>query len=89
MASITPRDCFGRQGYFFEAVRAVLAIASLLLTVLVGITAIGAQTTTAQLARNRFYFNGTTADMKVVRNFLPQDTIEDGISIPPTGGGLL
>ena len=73
----------GVKDTFSRPLRAVLAIASLLLTVLVAITAVGAQGTTEYLAGNRFYFNGTTADMKVVRNFVPHDVIADQILSSP------
>jgi putative ABC transport system permease protein len=60
---------------FTRPLRTVLAIASLCLTVMVAITAVGAQATVDDLARNRVYFNGTSADMKVMRNFVPESII--------------
>ena len=73
----------GVKDTFSRPLRAVLAIASLLLTVLVAMTAIGAQTTTDHLARNRFYFNGTTADLRLVRNFVSQEMISAEILSRP------
>jgi putative ABC transport system permease protein len=73
----------GIKDTFSRPMRAVLAIASLLLTVLVAMTAVGALTTAQHLANNRFYFNGTTADMKVMRNFVPANLIEEQILTNP------
>ncbi|MGB2897542.1 MAG: FtsX-like permease family protein [Anaerolineales bacterium] len=69
----------GVKDTFSRPLRAVLAISSLFLTVLVAITAVGALTTTEYLANNRVYFNGTSADMKVIRNFVLPSIIEDEI----------
>jgi putative ABC transport system permease protein len=69
----------GIKDTFSRPLRAVLAISSLLLTVLVAMTAVGAQTTADFLANNRVYFNGTSADMKVMRNFVPESIIEEQI----------
>ncbi len=73
----------GVKDTFSRPLRSVLAIASLFLTVFVAMTAIGAETTAEYLASNRFYFNGTTADMKVVRNFVPQEIISAEILSRP------
>lgn len=80
---LPPVVVLGIKDTFSRPLRTTLAIASLLLTIMVAVTAVGAQTTTNQLARNRYYFNGTTADMKVVRNFIPQDLIESEILARP------
>ena len=69
----------GIKDTFSRPLRSVLAITSLLLTVLVAMTAVGAQNTADHLAKNRVYFNGTSADMKVVRNFVPHAIIKDEI----------
>jgi putative ABC transport system permease protein len=69
----------GVKDTFTRPLRAGLAIASLLLTVIVAITAVNAQATTDHLANNRVYFHGTSADMKVTRNFIPQEIIQDEI----------
>jgi putative ABC transport system permease protein len=73
----------GVKDTFSRPMRAVLAILSLLLTIMVAMTAVGALTTADYLANNRFYFNGTTADMKVMRNFVPTDIIEEQILSNP------
>lgn len=73
----------GVKDTFSRPLRAALAISSLLLTVLIAITAVGAQGTTNYLAGNRYYFNGTTADMKIARNFVPHAIIADGILSSP------
>jgi putative ABC transport system permease protein len=73
----------GIKDTFSRPLRAVLAITSLLLTVLVAMTAVGAQNTADHLAKNRVYFNGTSADMKVARNFVPHAIIEDEILDQP------
>ena len=80
---LPPVVVMGVKDTFSRPLRAVLAICSLLLTVLVAITAVGAQGTTDYLAGNRFYFNGTTADMKVTRNFVPPIIIADEILSSP------
>ena len=72
---LPPVFVLGVKDTFSRPLRATLAIASLLLTIMVAVTAVGAQTTTQKLANNKFYFNGTTADMKVVRNFVPHEMI--------------
>ncbi len=69
----------GLKDTFSRPLRAILAISSLFLTVLVAMTAVGAQTTADFLANNRVYFNGTSADMKVSRNFVPAAMIENEI----------
>jgi putative ABC transport system permease protein len=69
----------GVKDTFSRPLRAVLAITSLVLTVLIAITAVGAQTTTEYLSNNRVYSNGTSADMKVERNFLPHTMIQSDI----------
>jgi putative ABC transport system permease protein len=69
----------GVKDTFTRPLRAILAIASLLLTVLVAIIAVNAQTTADHLAKNRVYFHGTSADMKVMRNFVPQEIIQEEI----------
>ena len=73
----------GIKDTFSRPLRTVLAIFSLLLTVLVAMTAIGSQTTINFLANNRVYFNGTSADMKVMRNFVPAEFVEDQILSEP------
>jgi putative ABC transport system permease protein len=80
---LPPMAAMGVKDTFSRPLRAVLAIASLLLTVLVAMTAVGAQTTASYLADNRFYFNGTSADMKVMRNFVPATLIEEQIQSEP------
>ncbi|MEW5870744.1 MAG: FtsX-like permease family protein [Chloroflexota bacterium] len=69
----------GVKDTFSRPLRTILAVASLLLTILVAITAIGAQYTVLHLANNRVYLNGTSADMKVVRNFVPKTFIKSKI----------
>jgi putative ABC transport system permease protein len=80
---LPPVMVLGIKDTFSRPMRATLAIASLLLTVLVAVTAVGAWGTTNDLASNRYYFNGTTADMKVVRNFVPPDIIAAEILSDP------
>lgn len=80
---LPPVIVLGVKDTFSRPLRTFLAIASLLLSVIVAITAVGAQTTTEELADNRFYFNGTTADLKVARNFLPSEVIADNIISNP------
>jgi putative ABC transport system permease protein len=73
----------GVKDIFSRPLRAVLAITSLFLTVFIAITAIGAQTTASYLAENRVYFNGTSADLKVTRNFVPAAIIQEEILTNP------
>lgn len=80
---LPPVILLGVKDVFSRPLRTVLAVLSLLLTVMVAMTAIGAQTTIEYLARDRFYFNGTTADLKVTRNFVPHDVILDEIHSMP------
>jgi putative ABC transport system permease protein len=77
----------GVKDTFSRPLRAVLAIASLLLTIMVAMTAVGGQTTAEYLSNNRFYFNGTSADMKVTRNFVPAAVIEAQIFDNPQVSG--
>jgi putative ABC transport system permease protein len=80
---LPPPVVMGVKDTFSRPLRAALAISSLFLTVLVAMTAVGAQTTASYLADNRFYFNGTSADMKVMRNFVPAAMIEEQIRSKP------
>jgi putative ABC transport system permease protein len=73
----------GVKDTFSRPLRTILAVAGMLLTILVAITAVGAQNTVVHLANNRVYFNGTSADMKVVRDFVPQTFIEGEILSHP------
>lgn len=73
----------GIKDTFSRPLRTVLAILSLLLTVLVAMMAIGAKTTSDFLANNLMYFNGTSADIKVMRNFVPTEIIESQILSDP------
>ena len=78
----------GVKDIFSRPLRAVLAITSLFLTVFIATTAIGAQTTASQLAKSRVYFNGTSADMKVTRNFVPESAIQEQILDSPDVTGF-
>jgi len=80
---LPPVVTVGVKDTFSRPIRSVVAIFSLLLTVLVAMTAVGALTTVDNLANSRIYFNGTSADMKVDRNFLPPSMIEDEILSRP------
>ncbi len=73
----------GVKDNFSRPLRAALAISALALTILIAMTALSAQATATDLSRNRFYFNGTTADLKVDRNFVPQEYIQQGILASP------
>jgi putative ABC transport system permease protein len=73
----------GLKDTLTRPLRAFIAISSLLLSVLVAMTAVGAQTTAEYLSNSRIYFNGTSADMKVMRNFVPPETIEKEILTHP------
>jgi putative ABC transport system permease protein len=73
----------GVKDIFSRPLRAILAITSLFLTVFIAITAIGAQTSAAHLADNRVYFNGTSADLKVTRNFVSAARIQEEILTNP------
>jgi putative ABC transport system permease protein len=74
----------GIKDTFTRPLRAILAIASLVLTITVAVMAVNAHATTVDLAANRYYFNGTAADMKVMRNFIPQEVIQSEILDQPT-----
>ena len=80
---LPPVITVGVKDTFSRPVRSVFAIFSLLLTILVAMTAIGALSTVDYLASNRMYFNGSSADMKVDRNFLPPSLIEEEILSRP------
>jgi len=80
---LPPAVTIGVKDTFSQPLRSLAAITSLFLTVLVAITAVGAQTTMDNLASNRVYFNGTSADMKVDRNFIPASIIEEEILSRP------
>jgi putative ABC transport system permease protein len=69
----------GVKDTFSNSLRSTVAIISLSLTVLIAMTAVGAKTTADYLANNRAYFNGTSADVKVVRNFIPLSIVEEEI----------
>jgi putative ABC transport system permease protein len=73
----------GVKDTFSRPVRTFLAIASLILTIMVAITAVSAQATTNDLARDRYYFNGTSADLRVERNFVPYEILDKEVSSGP------
>jgi putative ABC transport system permease protein len=73
----------GVKDTFSRPLRATIAIAGLVLTVVLAITVVAGQTTAQALAHNRLYFNGTTADMTVERNFVPSTVIETGLLAQP------
>lgn len=76
---LPPAAVIGVKDVFSNPLRAFLTISSLFLTVLIAITAVGAHATTNTLAKNRAYFYGSSADMKIVRNFVPTSYIEENI----------
>jgi putative ABC transport system permease protein len=80
---LPPVVTLGIKDTFTRPLRAFMAIASLLLTTVVVITAINAQATVNDLSVDRFYFNGTTANMKVMRNFVPAELIRAEILSNP------
>jgi len=73
----------GVKDTFSRPLRAVLAITGLALTILVAIISVGAKNTAEELANNRVYFNGTSADMKIERNFIPPELVQSEILAHP------
>jgi putative ABC transport system permease protein len=69
----------GVKDTFSRPIRALLAIAALALTVTIAVTSVSAQATAEHLGQSRMYSLGTSADMKVVRNFVPHEIIQDEI----------
>jgi putative ABC transport system permease protein len=51
----------------------------MVLTIVIMITSIEAHSTSRELADNRVYDQGTSADMKVIRNFVPDELIRNKI----------
>ncbi|OGO17368.1 MAG: hypothetical protein A2Z14_11925 [Chloroflexi bacterium RBG_16_48_8] len=69
----------GVKDTFSKPLRAAMSITGMVLTIVIVITSIEAQSTSKELAKNRVYDQGTSADMKVVRNFVPEEVIRNEI----------
>jgi putative ABC transport system permease protein len=73
---LPPVAVLGLKDTFSRPLRAALTVAGLILTVVVAIFAVGAQTSIEQLSRNTMYFQGTPAELRLDRGFLPTENVE-------------
>ena len=73
----------GIKDTFTRPLRLMMAISSLILTIMIAITSIQGQITTRLLSQNLVYFNGTSAEMKIERNFIPYGDINSRILSNP------
>lgn len=73
---LSPVIALGIKDIFSQPLRAVLSITGMVLTIVIVITAIEGHSTSWELAENRVYNYGTSADMKITRNFVPETLIE-------------
>jgi putative ABC transport system permease protein len=76
---LSPVVALGIKDIFSKPLRAVMSISGMVLTIVIVITSIEAQSTSQELADNRVYNYGTSADMKIARNFVPEHIIRDEI----------
>ena len=73
----------GIKDTFNRPLRTVMAVTGLTLTILIAVISIHAQITMRDLSENRFYFNGTSADLKLDHNFVPADAIQNEVFSNP------
>ena len=83
MLHLPPIIIIGIKDTFTRPLRTFMAIAGLTLTILIGITSVHSQITVRVLSQNLIYFNGTSADVKVERSFVPYADIQSGILSKP------
>jgi putative ABC transport system permease protein len=76
---LSPVVALGLKDIFSKPIRAVMSITGMVLTIVIVITSIEAQSTSRELAQSRVYNYGTSADIKVARNFVPEEVIETEI----------
>jgi putative ABC transport system permease protein len=72
---LPPVIILGLKDVFSRPLRTIVTIMGLLLAIQIAIFAVGSQATVAELSRNRVYFQGTPADMRVTRNFVSDEEI--------------
>jgi putative ABC transport system permease protein len=72
---LPPVIVLGVKDVFARPLRTAITIIGLLLTIQVAIFAVGARTTLAKLGENRVYFQGTPADVRLARHFVPDDAV--------------
>ncbi len=77
----------GVKDTFSRPSRSALTLAGLVVTVVIAITSISAVGTGDLLSKSRVYFNGTSADMKVERNFVSLEDIQSEILDDPQVAG--
>ena len=73
----------GVKDTFAKPLRTILTIAALVLSVVIAVTSVSGQATAGYLGQSRMYTFGTTADIKVARNFIPHHMVEDAILTHP------
>ena len=76
---LSPIVALGIKDLFSNPLRAVMSITGMVLTIVILVTSIEAHSTSRELAENRVYNYGTSADMKITRNFVPVELMESEI----------
>jgi putative ABC transport system permease protein len=77
---LPPVIVLGIKDVFARPWRTAITIVGLLLTIQVAIFAVGARATLANLAENRVYFQGTPADIRLARHFVPDSDVRTLLS---------
>jgi putative ABC transport system permease protein len=76
---LSPIVALGIKDIFSKPLRAVMSIMGMVLTIVIVITSIEAYSTSRELAESRVYNYGTSADVKITRNYVPEEMIESEI----------
>jgi putative ABC transport system permease protein len=70
---LPPVLVLGLKDVFTRPLRTAITIIGLLLTIQVAIFAVGARATLVKLGENRVYFQGTAAEVRLARHFVPDN----------------
>jgi putative ABC transport system permease protein len=76
---LPPVFVLGVKDTFSRPLRTNMAILGLAMTSIIAIMAVQANATASELSKNKVYFNGTSAEVRVRRHFVPHPTIQDEI----------
>lgn len=74
---------FGVKDVFTRPLRTALTVFGLMLTIFVALFAVGTTSTINSLTESGVFYNGTSADMSVKRNFLPNADLREFIQNSP------
>ncbi|MEW5987661.1 MAG: FtsX-like permease family protein [Chloroflexota bacterium] len=77
---LPPVIILGLKDVFSRPLRTTLTIVGLLVTVVVATFTVGAQATITTLGENRTYFQGTPADLRLTRNFVPDSLVRQKLA---------